>query len=425
MKMAKKDIKDNQQKKKTKKKYLAGLAGLLLGAGIITGGTIGGIKSKKRATRRNKKTTIDLDQAINQQFRYIPTTYTENQKVVIDHINKIINKLNNYKKPVNIKINDLELIFSKETNSVKIVAKPNHKKYKGQVELEFRSKIRISDLIANINIADKFETKPDKETVIKVIKEQNPELQDFDFENNLMIEITDDKIIITPISDNYQDKIEIKLDLKDRSEISKPESDETPIYTDITQTELKEIGYFKNSAGQYQIKPIPITVKKVPDKLPDFITNLKGAFEGNVNQNISGLENWDTSNVTNMIDMFKDAKNFNQPLDNFKTSNLVDMGRMFSGASAFNQDISSWNTSRVQNMGELFKNASAFNQDISAWDTSRVTDMNSMFNGASAFNQNLSEWDVNKVIYWKDFNKNAHYQFKDKKIPEKFTTISR
>ncbi|SYV96015.1 Mycoplasma protein of uncharacterised function, DUF285, partial [Mycoplasma putrefaciens] len=43
-----------------------------------------------------------------------------------------------------------------------------------------------------------------------------------------------------------------------------------------------------------------------------------------------------------MIDMFKDAKNFNQPLDNFKTSNLVDMGRMFSGASAFNQDISSW-----------------------------------------------------------------------------------
>jgi len=50
----------------------------------------------------------------------------------------------------------------------------------------------------------------------------------------------------------------------------------------------------------------------------------------------------------------------------------------------FNYDISKWDTSNVTNMKEMFKNATAFNQDIStkevtvggstymAWDVSKV-----------------------------------------------------
>ena len=44
--------------------------------------------------------------------------------------------------------------------------------------------------------------------------------------------------------------------------------------------------------------------------------------------------------------------------------------------------INSWDTSKVTNMSGLFKEAYDFNDDISNWDTSNVTNMNSMFKDA-------------------------------------------
>jgi surface protein len=41
--------------------------------------------------------------------------------------------------------------------------------------------------------------------------------------------------------------------------------------------------------------------------------------------------------------------------------------------------ISKWNTSLVTNMKELFKNKRGFNDDISKWNVSSVTDMSWMF----------------------------------------------
>ncbi|MCP5091332.1 MAG: BspA family leucine-rich repeat surface protein, partial [Gammaproteobacteria bacterium] len=63
----------------------------------------------------------------------------------------------------------------------------------------------------------------------------------------------------------------------------------------------------------------------------------------------------------------------------------------------FNQDISTWNTSNVTNMREMFRDASAFNGDISGWDTSSVTDMQAMFEEAAAFNQDIGGWDISGV----------------------------
>ena len=48
-------------------------------------------------------------------------------------------------------------------------------------------------------------------------------------------------------------------------------------------------------------------------------------------------------------------------------------------ASAFNADISGWNTSSVTDMMQMFSGASAFDADISGWDTSSVTNMQWMF----------------------------------------------
>ena len=108
------------------------------------------------------------------------------------------------------------------------------------------------------------------------------------------------------------------------------------------------------------------------------------------------INNWDTSNVTNMQSTFMRAGYFNTPLDNWNTSNVTEMQYMFFGTS-FNQDIGNWNTSNVTDMSYMFGHNSDFNQDIGNWDTSNVTKMNSMFQSAFSFNQDIGNWDISNV----------------------------
>jgi hypothetical protein len=58
--------------------------------------------------------------------------------------------------------------------------------------------------------------------------------------------------------------------------------------------------------------------------------------------------------------------------------------------------ISKWNTSLVTNMKELFKMKRDFNDDISKWDVSSVTNMSWMFH-RTPFNGDISGWDVSSV----------------------------
>lgn len=131
-------------------------------------------------------------------------------------------------------------------------------------------------------------------------------------------------------------------------------------------------------------------------------TNLKGT---------AAFNDWDTSNVTDMAQLFDGASAFNQDIGDWNTNNVTNMRFMFFNASSFNQDINthgdSWDTSNVTDMSSMFNGASAFNKDIGDWDTSNVTDMSDMFDGASDFNQDLSGWDVSNVTNHTDFALNA------------------
>merc|ERR1711988_1063500 len=79
------------------------------------------------------------------------------------------------------------------------------------------------------------------------------------------------------------------------------------------------------------------------------------------------LNNWNVSNVSNMIGMFNRARSFNQPLYNWNVSNVTNMDSMFCYAQSFNQPLNNWNVSNVTNMQGIFLGAFNFNQDLSSW----------------------------------------------------------
>ena len=107
---------------------------------------------------------------------------------------------------------------------------------------------------------------------------------------------------------------------------------------------------------------------------------------------------WDTSNVTDMSNMFQylGSGEFNQDIGGWDTSNVNDMRSMFVNAYKFNQDIGGWDTSKVTDMSKMFQ-CTNFNQDIGGWDTSNVTNMSWMFYCAKKFNCYIGLWDISNV----------------------------
>ena len=85
-------------------------------------------------------------------------------------------------------------------------------------------------------------------------------------------------------------------------------------------------------------------------------------------------------------------------IKDWDTSRVTDMSNLFKDAETFNADISKWNVSRVTSMKSMFHCASLFNGDVTAWTTSNVVNLESAFQSASVFNQDISKWMVSKGI---------------------------
>ena len=66
-------------------------------------------------------------------------------------------------------------------------------------------------------------------------------------------------------------------------------------------------------------------------------------------------------------------------IGDWNTSEVTDMSNLFMNRSGFNEDVGEWDTFNVNNMGGMFRNAKSFNQPIGEWDTSKVTTMKGMF----------------------------------------------
>jgi len=105
------------------------------------------------------------------------------------------------------------------------------------------------------------------------------------------------------------------------------------------------------------------------------------------------ISNWDTSKVTDMYAMFFNANSFNGDVSKWHVSNVETMQAMFHAAKAFRGvGVENWDTSKVSDMSHMFSEASEFSGDVSKWDVSNVNAMDSMFESAQEFHIDVSKW---------------------------------
>ena len=118
-----------------------------------------------------------------------------------------------------------------------------------------------------------------------------------------------------------------------------------------------------------------------PTSLREFFKNCKAL------ETISGLENLNTANVTDMNSMFSGCSALTSlDLKNFNTENVTDMYNMFDGCSDLTSlDLTNFNTTKVTNMSNMFSFCSALTSlDLTNFNTTNVTYMYNMFDGCSA-----------------------------------------
>ena len=118
---------------------------------------------------------------------------------------------------------------------------------------------------------------------------------------------------------------------------------------------------------------------------------------------IVGLENIDTSNVTDMEYMFYGCKALTElDLSNFNTAKVTNMASMFCGCQALTElDVSKFDTSQVTDMGWMFCGCQALTElDLRNFDTSKVTYMHYMFDRCKALTElDVSKFDTSNVTH--------------------------
>ena len=126
------------------------------------------------------------------------------------------------------------------------------------------------------------------------------------------------------------------------------------------------------------------------------ITNMSNMFMGSSATSIN-LSDIDTSNVTNMSGMFNRSQATTLDVSHFDTSKVTNMSGMFDNSKATTLDVSHFDTSKVTNMSDMFYNSKATTLDVSHFDTSNVTGMGSMFSNSRVTILDLSHFDTSKV----------------------------
>jgi len=207
--------------------------------------------------------------------------------------------------------------------------------------------------------------------------------------------INDDNPLLNFLRTNFEEGVATEEGIRETltNKVSDPLILSQPIDDFIASltTDVSTIGDVgTNDVGMFK----PTTRDNLRKAVNEWIVDKNSAI-----QKYADISTWDTSNITDMSEMFHGFATFNENIGSWDVSKVTDMYEMFYEASNFNQDIGSWDVSKVTDMDGMFFEASAFNQDIGRWKVSNVTGMYSMFKGATSFNQDIGNWNVSNVTY--------------------------
>ena len=143
----------------------------------------------------------------------------------------------------------------------------------------------------------------------------------------------------------------------------------------------------------------------------NYLTNSCYIFSDCSNFTNINLSNFNTKNVTIMVNMFSRCSSLeNINLSNFNTQNVIDMNCIFSGCKSLtNINLSNFDTRNAYNMGFMFSECSSLKSlDLSNFDTKKVIGMENMFyNCSSLTSLNLSSFNTEKVIQMDNMFRNC------------------
>lgn len=163
---------------------------------------------------------------------------------------------------------------------------------------------------------------------------------------------------------------------------------------DDTEAVLNNNSPYGNDRMSYKLKKINqwgTNQWKRMDYMFADCQNLRGEYSGQPN----------IGQVTNMPNMFLNARFFNSRVDGLNTGAVTDMYRMFMGAEYFNQSVS-FDTAIVQDFSGIFNKAKNFNQQVN-FNTVSAVNMAGMFNNTVAFSQSLANFDFSHIDFFEKF----------------------
>ena len=135
----------------------------------------------------------------------------------------------------------------------------------------------------------------------------------------------------------------------------------------------------------------------LPKNATAVFANLPNAKE------ITGLENLDTSETTNMTHLFDGCHNLSSlDLSKFNTSNVTDMSYMFYQCNTLTSlNVNNFDTSKVTDMSHMFYCCYGLTSiNVSKFNTSNVTDMSYMFYYCCGLTSiNVSNFNTSQVEY--------------------------
>ena len=112
------------------------------------------------------------------------------------------------------------------------------------------------------------------------------------------------------------------------------------------------------------------------------------------------VSGWNVSHIKSFKQLFCNCKEFDCDLSLWDTSNATDMNNMFNGCEKFTgKGLKKWDISNVKEAYYMFAYCNKFNEDISSWNVKNLIDLEGMFLDCREFNQDLSSWNVRKDAY--------------------------